>query len=172
MPRTRAAADRLRRVVTALLALFRANGEALWRHVDLADLIGHLSFDPLALVAQGLPGLDADPDLLAAALMSLLENSKKHGVDHCVRHGIVHAAWRGIEVRDDGQGVSSDAPAGLQTALDDQSYGAPLGLGLTRSDLVAPAHGGRLHLLRADHGFAVMLQLGRPPVAGAASPVA
>lgn len=172
LQRTREAADRLRRVVTALLALFRAGGEARWRHVDLADLIRHLAFDPLALVAQGLPSLDADPDLLAAALMNLLENSKKHGATRASVTASSTPRGVAIEVRDDGQGVTPDALAGLQTALDDQSYGAPLGLGLTLSDLVARAHGGRLHLLRSDHGFAVMLQLGRPPVAGAASPVA
>lgn len=161
--RTREAADRLRRVVTALLALFRAGSEARWQHFDLVDLLAQLPFENLQLVAQGSPSLFADPDLLAAALMNLLENSEKNGATRALVVASITAEGVTIVVRDDGEGIVAEKLIQLQQSISDRSYSAPLGLGLMLADLVARAHGGGLRLLPSDEGFSVALELGMPP---------
>jgi signal transduction histidine kinase len=164
--RTREAANRLRRVVTALLALFRAGGDAQWQNVDLADLVAQLPFEKLKIITRGPRELIADPDLLAAALMNLLENSERHGATHAVvtaSHGTQGAF---VIVSDDGVGIGAEKLALLQKALSKRNYGSPLGLGLTLADLVAHAHGGRLCLQSSTEGFSAQLQLGIPPRVG------
>ncbi len=164
LARTREAATRLRRVVTALLALFRAGGDAHWQPVKVADLIAQLPFEHLELEASGLPELVADPDLLAAALMNLLENSARHGATRAVVQTSTSLQGALIVVSDNGQAMAPDQLGVLQQAIVDRAYGPPLGLGLTLADLVARAHGGSLRLLPSSHGFSVALQFGIPPV--------
>lgn len=155
--RTREAAARLGRVVSALLTLFRSGVDHLQRQpVDVAALLHRLPVEPLQLeLVTKAATLDADPDLLAAALINLLDNALRHGAQR-VRVQIEPGA---IRLHDDGQGVPPERLAELQAALAAQDYGGRMGLGLMMADMVARAHGGRLELQAAGSGFAVALHL-------------
>ncbi|MCW5636783.1 MAG: HAMP domain-containing histidine kinase, partial [Rubrivivax sp.] len=173
LARLRAAVRRLAHVVTALLALFRSGGELKRVPVDVEALVARVPFEGLAM--EFLPRADeppvrpaADADLLAAALINLLDNAVRHGARRvCVQ---VHPAH--ITLRDDGPGVSDERRGHLQQALASEAAGgmapeqALAGLGLALADRVARAHGGRLELLPAAAGFSVRLWLVPPAVAG------
>jgi two-component system OmpR family sensor kinase len=162
LQRTREAADRLRRVVSALLTLFRTGGELLWQRIDLADMVAHLPFETMSITTQDAAPVEADPDLLAAALMNLLDNSLRHGakgVDVSTRatpDGVF------IVVRDDGTGMTDADRSRLQAALDRQSYDEATGLGLMLGDLVARAHRGRLRIVPSASGCVIEIGLGMP----------
>lgn len=164
--RMRQATGRLTRVVAALLALFRSGVEVQWEAVDAAQLLARLPVEGLALDfgPPGSPhGLRADADLLTAALLNLLDNAVRYGAKR------LHLSVQGqsLTLRDDGRGVEPERLAELQDALDTQAYEGRMGLGLMLADLVARAHGGRVHLRAADGGgLAVTLQLGDPPPEG------
>jgi len=153
--RTRQAAGRLRRVVTALLTLFRSGVDLQWQSVDVAALLARLPVEGLQLDVQGEPQLRADPDLLAAALINLLDNALRHGgrqVRVEIRPGC-------IALQDDGPGVPPERLQAMQAALRAQDYEGHMGLGLMLADMVARAHGGRLQLVAAERGFAIELWL-------------
>lgn len=161
LQRTRDAADRLRRVVTSLLTMFRTGGDAKRQCVDITDLVEQLPFEQLSLTATGAAQAQVDPDLLAAALMNLIENSVRHGATRVsvdTRHepdGRIVVA-----VHDDGTGIAQADRVRLQQALDAQCYEGQTGLGLMLADLVARAHGGRVQVGRASTGCTVSLDLG------------
>lgn len=163
LTRTREAADRLRRVVTALLALFRTGGEVDWRPVDIGDLVTHLPFETLSVTVDDQAKTHADPDLLAAALMNLLDNSVRHGATTAKVSARREPNGTHIVVHDDGAGIPTLERERLQTALDTENYEGQMGLGLMLADLVARAHGGRLRLLQVPAGCAVDLALGVAP---------
>lgn len=153
LQRTRDAADRLRRVVSALLTMFRSGGEAQRQTVNLDDLLSQLPFAELDLQIEPDASVVADPDLLAAALMNLLDNSQRHGatvVEFTVARdddGLTR-----ILLHDNGSGLADTDRARLQAALDSQDYDNLTGLGLMLADLVARAHEGRLLLMPAQPG--------------------
>ncbi len=165
LQRVRSAAQRLQRVVAALLALFRSGVELRREPVRLADLLARMPVDGLSLQVDPQARVDADPDLLAAALMNLLDNALRHGG----RQVRVRTDGGGaVEVADDGPGVNAARRASLRQALEgepadgDASGSAPAasGLGLRLAHLVARAHGGRLELPDTDTGFVARLHLG------------
>jgi signal transduction histidine kinase len=149
LQRTRDAADRLRRVVSALLTMFRTGGEAQRQAVNLDDLVSQLPFAELDLQIQPDASVSADPDLLAAALMNLLDNAQRHGATtveftvDCEPSGLTR-----LQLRDNGRGMVDSERSRLQEALDRQDYASLTGLGLMLADLVARAHEGRLLLQR------------------------
>lgn len=100
----------------------------------------------------------ADPDLLAAALMNLLDNARRHGA-HRVR---IQARAGLLRIRDDGPGVDTARHAALARALERQEYDGVTGLGLMMANRVARAHGGRLRLPETAKGFEVELTLAAP----------
>ena len=160
LKRTRESADRLRSVVNALLALFRSGGEARRQAVHLGDLLAQLPFGELELDADDEATVEADPDLLAAALMNLLDNAQRHGARR-VRMAMTHRAGLTVlQLQDDGSGIDADRLAELQSAMDQQDYDGHTGLGLMLADLVARTHGGRLRLLPHAAGCRVELSLG------------
>jgi two-component system OmpR family sensor kinase len=174
LQRTREAADRLRRVVNALLMLFRAGAEPKWQAVDLAALVSHLPFEGLAVTVAGTPRLQADPDLLAAALLNLLDNAQRHGAQRVAvsvkarANGEATApadrdATTRITLQDDGSGLPEAHRLRLQAALDAQDYEGSTGLGLMLADRVARTHGGSLHLLPVAAGCCVEMRLGPAP---------
>jgi signal transduction histidine kinase len=159
--RVRSAAARLQHVVAALLGLFRsADGTAALQRgpVRLDELVQRLP--PFALALQAEPGaaLDADADLLAAALLNLLDNAQRHGA-RAVRLAVAEGG-RVLQLRDDGRGIAPDKRAELAQALAEERYADTGGLGLMLADRVARAHGGRLVLPAVDSGFAADLELG------------
>ena len=79
LKRARVAAQRLQYVVAALLGLFRSNAALQRRPLDLTELLAHLPIQGLKVQVQGNAKLSADPDLLAAALLNLLDNSRRYG---------------------------------------------------------------------------------------------
>lgn len=156
LQRVREAAGRLQRVVAALLALFRSGAELHRQPVELAALLARLPADGLAVEVPPEATLVADPDLLTAALVNLLDNAVRHGARR-VRLSLP-AAGR-VRLDDDGPGVDAPRREALQQALDAQTYEGHTGLGLMLADMVARAHGGRLQLLPVAQGFAVELSL-------------
>jgi two-component system OmpR family sensor kinase len=155
LQRARMAADRLRRVVGALLALFRSNTEVQPQPVDLAELAAHLPFETLAIHVEPGSMVQADPDLLAAALLNLLDNAVRHGASEVS----VAARAGAVTIHDNGSGIAAPDRERMQAALDSQNYEQQVGLGLMLADLVARAHGGRLRLLDSDRGCAVEIGL-------------
>ncbi|WP_308194087.1 HAMP domain-containing sensor histidine kinase [Pelomonas sp. CA6] len=159
--RSREAADRLRRVVTAMLALFRSGMQLQRRPVALAELLAHLPLPPLSLQLEEPLQLDADPDLLAAALINLIDNAWRH---HATRLHLsartLPDGGRELLLHNDGEALAPERRAALQAALERQQYEGRMGLGLMLADLVARAHGGALWLPPVAQGFAVALWLG------------
>jgi signal transduction histidine kinase len=155
--RVRAASDRLRRVVTSLLALFRSDVRPHRQWVELSDLAARLPADGFAVrVAAGGP-VSADPDLLAAAISNLLDNSARLGAHHVM---ISSPETGVVRVHDDGPGVSAQRREQLQRAIDTQDADQLGGLGLILAAMVARAHGGALRLPAVDTGFAADLDVG------------
>ena len=158
LQRLRGAAERLQRVVVALLAMFRSGAEVQRQPLHLAALAARLPLPGLTLrVEPGAP-LSADADLLTAALLNLLDNAQQHGA-HTVTLATPEPGV--LTVHDDGRGVDAVRRAALQQALDAQDYAGRTGLGLMLADLVARAHGGALSLPACGAGFIARLDLSR-----------
>jgi len=173
--RARSAADRLGRVVSALLALFRSGHELQWQPVDLAALVRELPSAGLVVTVAPAPPIQADADLLAAALANLLDNAVRHGARRLWIRTQTDPGGVRLRLQDDGPGMTAERRVALQAALDDadepdrpEGPGSPAterganGLGLKMADWVARAHGGRLRLLPAEAGCLVELSLGTP----------
>ncbi len=160
----RQAADRLRRVVAALLTLFRSGSELHPQQVDLQELVAQLQVSGLNITVQPAPGLQADADLLAAALANLLDNALRHGATQ-VRVSVRddHGAPC-IVLADNGPGIPNDERLRLQAALSAQDYKGTSGMGLMLADLVARVHGGVLRLPAAATGCTVEMLLAPPQV--------
>jgi len=158
--RARQAATRLGRVMQALLTMFRSGMEPRRRLVRLSELLAPLCFSELRLTVEGEAALHGDPDLLAAALLNLLDNAHRHGARE-VRLRVSRDETRTcLELADDGDGCAPGVVEHLRDALRRQDYQAESGLrglGLILADLVARAHGGFLELPPASRGFRVVL---------------
>jgi two-component system OmpR family sensor kinase len=159
LARVREAAGRLTRVVSALLALFRSGAELQRRRIGLAALLARLPHEPLALQVQAHAAVDADEDLLTAALINLLDNAVRHGARTLQVSLQARDGLQLLRLHDDGAGVPPERRAELAQALADQAYEGRMGLGLMLADLVARAHGGVLTLPAVAQGFAVELSL-------------
>jgi signal transduction histidine kinase len=161
LARVRGAAARLQGVVAALLGLFRTGAAPRRTEIDLPRLLARLPADGLDLAVPEGARLSADADLLAAALLNLLDNAQRHGARHVA---FTLPAPGVLRLHDDGPGLPEPVREALQAALDSQAdepdAGQRLGLGLVLADRVARAHGGRLRLMPADLGFAVEIDLG------------
>ena len=166
LARVREAAGRLTRVVSALLALFRSGADLQWRTVDLATLLARLPHEGLQLAVPPGASLQADPDLLTATLINLLDNAVRHGAQRLSLTLTGTPTLQILRLHDDGRGATPERRADLAEALASQAYEGRMGLGLMLADLVARAHGGSLQLPEVAQGFVVELQLGRPDAAG------
>jgi signal transduction histidine kinase len=157
LQRVREASGRLQRVVRSLLDLFRIGADVQRQRVALPALLAHLPVPGLQVVAAPQSHVDADPDLLAAALANLLDNAQRHGAR---RVEVAVTEPNRLRVSNDGLGIEPQRLAALREALRSQAYDGQTGLGLMLADLVARAHGGRLDLPDVAAGFAVELRLG------------
>ncbi len=153
----RAAAERLQRVVVALLAMFRSGAEVQRTRIDLVALAARLPAVGLEVEAHATRPLTADADLVTAAVLNLIDNAQRHGASTVV---FSTPADNSLRVQDDGPGVDAVRRRELQAAIDAQDYEGRTGLGLMLADLVARAHGGSLSLSEQAGGFAVVLHLG------------
>lgn len=152
----RTASARLQRVVTALLSLFRS-GMNLQRQTLVGDLwLSQMPMQGLTVQTNITQPLSADPDLLEAALLNLLDNALRYGARSVM---VSTPAVNTLRLSDDGPGVSAQRHMQLQQALDTESYEGHTGLGLMLADMVARAHGGRLTLPVVERGFSVEIQL-------------
>ena len=138
----RAAAAKLRSVVSALISLFRAGGEVHWQPVELADLLARMPVKGVAVRVSGPSVVHADPDLLAAAMLNLLDNAARHQATEVLVQIQSEGAGVRLAVQDNGTGWSADRLAQVQQALASGQGEGVLGLGLTLVDLVARKHGG------------------------------
>lgn len=157
LQRVRDAATRLQGVVAALLGLFRTGSPPATAPVDVARLLARLPVAGLRVQVDGQATVTADADLLAAALVNLLDNALRHGAHQVTVR--VTAPGR-LRLDDDGPGVPPQRRQALQAALTAQAYEGVTGLGLMLADRVARAHGGRLALPASERGFAVEIDLG------------
>lgn len=165
LARAREAADRLGRVVSALLTLFRSGVEPQRQALDLQDLVDSLPVEGLHIEVQRNGPLEADPDLLAAALLNLFDNALRYGARTVTLalepgpEGVV-----ALQLQDDGPGVEPARHAQLQAALASGDFDAVgPGLGLRLAERVARAHGGSLVLRNVARGFALSLTIGPRP---------
>jgi len=145
--------------VAALLTLFRSGVELHREPLRLDTLLARLPVDGLTINVAPDAEVQADADLLAAALMNLLDNAVRHGA-HEVQVRL--AAPDVVEVADDGPGVDAARRAVLRQAIESGEAGdggTASGLGLVLAHLVARAHGGRLELPDSDQGFVARLHL-------------
>jgi signal transduction histidine kinase len=158
LQKIRAASDRLQRVVTALLALFRSGVDLKPQSLTLPEWLRRLPIDGLSLNfdASTDQPLQADPDLLAAALINLLDNALRHGARQVT---VSMPAPQILRLHDDGTGCSAEQREALQSAMHTQSYEGSTGLGLMLADIVARAHGGQVTLPAVGTGFAVEIRL-------------
>lgn len=164
LERARAAAARLRSVVDALIGLFRSEGELQRGRHELAALVQRLPVAGLEVEVDPDDSdgtIEADADLLSAALANLLDNAARHGAR---RVRLRRLGPHRLRIDDDGPGVDPARREAMQRALDEQELDAPheqarTGLGLMLADRVARAHGGRVVLPVVTAGFAVDLQL-------------
>lgn len=160
--RTREAVARLKRVITALLALFRSHADLDLQPIEVAQLLTHLPVERLQVqVVQDEP-LRADPNLLAAALANLLDNAQRLGAHTCWISVRTRDGTQMLTIRDDGPGVDARQRALLQAGADQATGDGMAGLGIKLAALVARAHGGRLVIDEADGarpGFSVTLIL-------------
>lgn len=157
--RAREAADRLSRVVTALLSLFRSGGEIRPRHITLSAFVQDLPLPGLDIHVAGDAEVQADPDLLAAALINLLDNSVRYGATQAHVSFRQEAQTLLIRLVDNGPGVDETTRKRMGAALATQHYEQDMGLGLMLADRVARAHGGQLVLVPVESGFGVELRL-------------
>ena len=160
LQRVRTAAVRLQRVVAALLSLFRSGVDLQREPLGLASLVARMPVDGLSVQVQAHHPLQADADLLTAALLNLLDNAARHGAHHV---SITTPRTQCVRVQDDGPGVTPAQRAALRAALAQDRPERPVGLGLVLAQLVARAHGGTLQLPEAPGGFVVELDLGAVP---------
>lgn len=156
--RVREAAGRLQHVVAALLTLFRSGTELQRQPVNLRSLLERLPVEGLKVEVQATRAVRADADLLAAALLNLLDNARRYGAHRMV---VSTPSDDTVRLHDDGPGIAATQRQSLQAALDAQSYEGTMGLGLMLADVVAHAHGGRLVLpeVMDQPGFVAELDL-------------
>jgi len=167
--------DRLLKTFAALLSIAHLDAGSLRDRlpdIDLSALLNDLAdlYDPVATEAaiafdseiESDVAIAADRDLLAQAVVNLIENALRHGGDTIrlsLRRDGEHVA---ITIADHGPGVPEDKRTAVLerfARLDRQraSPGAGLGLSLVRA--IAEAHGGSINLSDNQPGLRATITL-------------
>ncbi len=160
LQRAREATARLRRVMQALLMMFRSGVDPARQEVTLDQLLVSLTFSDLQVDILSESAIHVDPDLMAAVLLNLLDNAQRFQAQKVWITAGHQDGWCCLRVQDDGLGCSEEKRADLRAALAHQDYapGSELkGLGLILADLVIRAHGGHVSLPTVPTGFCVEL---------------
>ena len=169
----RTASSRLQRVVASLLSLFRSGVELQRESVALPDWLARLAPAGLVLHIDAGMAVQADADLLAAALLNVLDNAQRHGAKSIT---VTLPQPQTLRLHNDGASVSAARRMALEQALHSQRYDGVTGLGLMLADIVARAHGGGLNLPEVATGFAIEMHLPLPRLPaeplGSAEPLA
>lgn len=169
LQRTREAMSRLKRVVTSLLSLFRSTADLELQDLNLAELVARIPVDALKVHVDEAARIKADPNLLAAALGNLLENSVRYGARNVWVSVRASEVGQYLNVRDDGSSVTREERMALQRSIEQPVEAGFVGLGLRLAALVARAHEGTLLIEENIHegaGFSVTLALWLPDPAG------
>lgn len=154
LQRVRDASRRLQHLLLALLRLFRQQPDLQRRPLDARELLAGLPLAPLQLQDGPACPLDADAELLAAALLNLVDNAQRHGA---TRLWLSQPGPGQLLLADDGPGLDGAQREALRRRLAADT--AEQGLGLRLAQLVARAHGGDVTLPDSAQGFAVCLRL-------------
>lgn len=154
LERVRDASRRLQGIVLALLRLFRSDSPVRRELLDARELLAALPLGTLQLQAGEPCPLEADAELLAAALLNLVDNAQRHGAS---RLWLTQPDLQRLRLRDDGQGMDAAQRQQLRERL--RQGAADGGLGLRLAQLVTVAHGGTLELPDCEAGFEVELRL-------------
>lgn len=144
----RQAAQRLKRVIAGLLALFRSRTELNIQPVDLHEVVRHVQNgqETLHVQVEQPVQLWADPDLLAGVLANLFENSLRYGADQCHITLVADADWQTLTVSDNGPGVPQDKREALEQVANNPDSEGFVGLGLKLATLFAKSHKGHMRL--------------------------
>lgn len=166
LARTREASRRLSQVMQALLTMFRSGKEPQRKHVTLNTLLAPWPADRLVIEADRSQNVNADPELLSAVLMNLLDNACQQGATQvhisCSTSGGKHL----LRLQDNGRGCPTELLQHLRQALQVHNHHPDTGLqgmGLILADLVMRAHGGVVLLPEVAQGFCVDLQWPEQP---------
>ena len=177
-------ADRVTRLITELLDVSRIDSgrleirrqlvrldEAVRRQVDSMINAG-LHPDRFRLrIAEGLPGLWADPDKIDQVLVNLLENAVRHGAGTVtiemdqVPAGASRQEGTAVTVSDEGPGIPEEAMHQVFTRFWRGSDRGGTGLGLYIVKGIVEAHGGTVTVGRSAAGgarFRFVLPTGTP----------
>lgn len=158
----RQTAKRLARVMHALLSMFRSGTEIRQVRFATTELVGLWTNERLSVELRGLPEIVGEPDLLAAALVNLLDNAYAQGATEVrLTTGIDHYGWLYLNVMDNGSGCDADTLARLRKALLQHDYSPETGLtgmGLMLADVVSVAHQGHVRIPEVAHGFCVEMK--------------
>jgi len=156
LQRVREAGQRLQHLVLGLLRLFRDQPQLHRAPLDARALLASLPLGGLQIEAGPPCPLQADAELLAAALLNLIDNAQRHGAQ---RLWLQAVGGNGLSLRDDGVGLPAGEREALLARLQGET-GGEQGLGLRLAQLVANAHGGRIDLPAVPAGFELELHLG------------
>jgi signal transduction histidine kinase len=158
LQRVREASQRLQAMVLALLRLFRSEPQVQRTTLDARALLAGLPLGELQLQPGPPCPLQADAELLAAALLNLVDNAQRHGA---TRLWLGQETAQSLRLRDDGSGVDAAQREALRQRLQAGAAepGGAAGLGLRLARRVALAHGGSLNLPDTEQGFEVELHL-------------
>lgn len=158
----RQTARRLSRVMHALLSMFRSGTEIRQVRFASTELVGLWTHERLSVELRGLPEIVGEPDLLAAALVNLLDNALAQGATEVrLTTGIDHYGWLYLNVMDNGSGCDADTLARIRKALLQHDYSPETGLkgmGLMLADVVSVAHQGHVRIPEVSHGFCVEMK--------------
>lgn len=160
LARVREAAQRLTRVTTSLLLMFRSNAAPDLQPVWIADIVEHLVIDGLAVSVEQQAPLTADANLLAAALSNLLDNARRAGAVHC-RIAVQAGGFpMQVELCDDGPGLAQGHIDRLLSSASNSTDLGQAGLGIKLAALVARIHKGRMEITSAaPHGGGLCVRL-------------
>lgn len=153
---------RLARVMQAMLSMFRSGTEIQQVKFATSELLGLWTNEQLQVDLRGLKEIVGEPDLLAAAVVNLLDNALAQGATEVhLTAGIDQFGWLFLNLMDNGAGCPPETLAHIRQALTLHDYNPETGLkgmGLMLADVVAVAHQGCVRVPDVSRGFCLELK--------------